>query len=89
MAEHLTFNQGVRSSNLRWDTNFIDSYSNFIILALTFNQITFIKSLVIWRIPEWLGTRLEILGGVTAYRVRFPGPPPYVDSSPIGRDTGL
>lgn len=33
-------------------------------------------SCLIWRVPEWLGTGLENLGGVTAYRVRFPGPPP-------------
>lgn len=32
---------------------------------------------IIWRVPEWLGTSFENLGGVTAYGVRFP------DSLPI------
>lgn len=31
---------------------------------------------IIWRVPEWLGTRFEILGDVTVYRVRFSGSPP-------------
>ena len=30
---------------------------------------------IIWRVPEWLGTSLENSGGVTAYRVRFPDSP--------------
>ena len=39
-----------------------------------------------WRVPEWLGTGLENLGGVTAYRVRFSGSPPdmvYINNENI------
>lgn len=31
---------------------------------------------IIWRVPEWLGTSLENLGDVKVYRVRFPDSPP-------------